>query len=430
MRSRDGPAEKRPGDTFAGFLTGDTERDRKKVDILLDTIAEVNSTRDLDDLLTSVVDKSIAFTRAQRGILMLFDSRKRLLVRVARDALEKDLPDDVVFSHTIPHRVLDEGNAICMTDIGREPPVSLTASIESLGLLTVMCAPLRVKGRTIGVLYVDSGSNTREFTPGDFSLFKALSYQLAIAIENARLSRKEQGLSVARDIQRRLLPRGGLPLPGFDIHGVSHPCDEAGGDYFDFLRISPGHVGLVVGDVSGHGVGAALLMATGRGLLRAYASTERDPARVVDNLNNALEQDMSAETFMTLFLGDLDVAERTLRFVKAGHCEPLLLRGDTGRFETLSATGMALGIVRDYRYVAAGPYLIRPGDTLAIYTDGIPEARNAAGELFGMDRFRALLAADIGSAREIAKTVVAEVKAFAKAGGLEDDVTLIVVRGV
>jgi phosphoserine phosphatase RsbU/P len=432
---------RRPGDTFAGFLTGESNRDQRNIDILLDTIAEVSTTIDLNDLLVSVVDKTLEFTGAERGILMLFEGQTAeaaptLQVRVARDSLRRDLPSDTVYSRSVPEKVAREGSALCLIDAASRNETSLGQSIVDLRLLTVMCVPLKVKDNTIGVLYVDSKASSREFTDSDLMLFKALSFQLAIAIENARLvnealeaERLQQSLLLARDIQKSLLPPGKLSLKGYDIYGLSRSCDETGGDYFDYIRVRDGHLGLVIGDVSGHGISAALYMATARALMRAFASTEPDPSKVFHALNNSLERDMGTGRFMTLFYGDLDIAEGTMRYVRAGHNEPLLYRAAEDRFDELRAPGMALGFVRDYEFEVAGPVMIDPGDILILYTDGIPEARDASGEQYGMERFEELLRAwRTRPAEEIVDSVVREVAEFTGSEMFEDDVTLIVIK--
>ncbi len=428
VSDRDDPPSGRPGDTFAGFLTGDRDHDRRNVDILLDTIAEVNRTRDLESLLVSVVDRTLRFTMAERGILMLHDSAGNLQIRVARDGRGNYLDHDLAYSRSVPRKVLEDGKAVCMTSTACENRISLSQSIQHLGLLTVMGAPLSVQGRAIGVLYVDSSARSRTFTHGDFSLFKALSYQLAIAIENARLAKKEQGLALARELQRNLLPTEALTLPGFDVYGMSRSCDETGGDYFDYLQHREGHLGLVVGDVSGHGFVAALLMATGRALLRAYASMEDDPARVVTLLNRELARDMGTHQFMTLFYGDLDLKDRTIRYVKAGHCDPILLRAGTGELEMLGGRGMGLGFERSYVYSNFGPVTLETGDVLLLYTDGIPEARNRAGEFFGIERVHQILAERHQTARELVDHLLRAVSEFSGGAGYADDLTLIAVR--
>lgn len=432
------PGRRRPGETFAGFLTGDSARDQRNIDILLDTIAEVSSTIDLDALLTSIVDKTLEFTKAERGILMLFDEKGELRVRVARDSLHRTLDTaGLIYSRSVPQKVAKEGKALHMIDAASQNEASLGQSILDLKLLTIMCVPLKVMDKTIGVLYVDSRASARgEFGESDLLLFKALSYQLAIAIENARLlkealekERMQQELLIARDIQENLLPPAKLSLPGYDVYGFSRPCDETGGDYFDYVRTREGKLGLAIGDVSGHGIGAALFMATARALLRAFLSTGSDLGRVIGDLNNALERDMGAGKFMTLFYGEIDLAERMLRFVKAGHNEPVIYRAGKDAFEEIDAPGMALGFLRDFEYEVAGPVSLETGDVLLLYTDGIPEARNAEKEQFGMERMLAALRARrTRSAKEIAEGIHREVAEFAGRRGFEDDLTLIVVK--
>jgi len=365
---------------------------------------------------------------AERGILMLYDYAGKLHIHVARDNRGNYLDHDLDYSRSVPKKVIEDGRAVCRTSTASDNPIDMTKSIQHLGLLTVMGAPLSVQGRVIGVLYVDSSAQTRKFTHGDFSLFKALSYQLAIAIENARLARKESGLSLARDLQRSLMPTEAIALPGLDIHGLSRMCDETGGDYFDYIRHREGRLGLVVGDVSGHGFVAALLMATGRALLRAYASTEPDPARVVTLLNRELARDLATDQFMTIFYGDLDLEQRTIRYAKAGHCDPILLRGATGNIETLAGRGMGLGFDRNYTFSNFGPVSLHEGDVLLIYTDGIPEARNPQGGFFGMERVHEILAERHDTARALVEQLVGEVSDFSGGTGYADDLTLIAVR--
>ncbi|MCU0726822.1 MAG: SpoIIE family protein phosphatase, partial [Planctomycetes bacterium] len=442
MKSRgEGGGPRRPGDSFSGFLSGDPVRDRRNVEILLETVAEVNSTLNLDELVVSVVDKSLRVTRAERGILLLYDGpedRRELKVMVARDLDGHDLPPNrTVFSRSIPNKVAAEGRALCLIDAATLSDASLGQSIVDLRLLTVMCVPLRYNDRTIGVLYVDSRASAREFSEADLALFKALSYQLAVAIENARLvkealnaERMHQSLMLARDIQTSLLPRAQLKLHGYDIYGVSVPCDETGGDYFDYIRPGEGRLGLVVGDVTGHGIAAALYMATARALMRAFITSEPDLGKIFSALNNALERDMGTGKFMTLFYGDVQLAERKLRYVRAGHNAPLLYHAAEDFFEELEAPGgMALGFVRDSRFEVAGPLTLKTGDILVLYTDGIPEARNARGELFGLKRMRDIVRTRrTRPSKEIVDVMMREVGEFSTKVGAEDDLTLIVLR--
>jgi sigma-B regulation protein RsbU (phosphoserine phosphatase) len=420
---------------FSGFLTGDATRDARNVSILLQTIAAVNSNLELETLIVNVVDLTLELTGAERGILLLYEG-EQLRVRMARDSRRRNLPPNIHFSHSVPAKVAKEGKAICLLDAAAAGGVDFSHSIADLKLLTVMCVPLRVKDRIIGVLYVDSQATSKEFTNSDLTLLNALAYQVAITLDNARLlehyvekQRIQQGLFIARDIQRSLLPSGPLVVPGFDVHGVSVGCEETSGDYFDYIRMQEGRVGIVVGDVAGHGIGAALFMATARALLRAFLYADSDPAVTLGNLNNFLSEDMETGRFMTMFYGDLDVASRTLRYVRAGHNAPLVYRRASDSFEELEAPGVALGMVRGFKYREAEPVKIHPGDILFLFTDGIIETMNGAKEQFGIERAADLVRKNRDRpSKEICDTLRAAVDEFSDHAPPQDDLTVIVAR--
>ncbi|MCK6481077.1 MAG: SpoIIE family protein phosphatase [Planctomycetaceae bacterium] len=426
---------RRRGDTFADFLTGDATRDSRNVNILLQTIAAVNSNLELEPLIVNVVDLTLELTGAERGILLLFEG-DHLKVRMARDARRRNLPPNISFSHSVPAKVAREGKAICLLDAAAQGALNLGQSIADLKLLTVMCVPLRVKDRIIGCLYVDSHATSKEFSTADLTLLNALAYQVAITLDNARLlehyvekQRIQQGLFIARDIQRALLPPGPLDVPNFDVYGVSVGCEETSGDYFDYIRLGEERVGLVVGDVAGHGIGAAMFMATARALLRAFLHATPDPAVTLGNLNDFLSVDMETGRFMTLFYADLDPASRTLHYVRAGHNPPLLYRRGADRFEELEAPGVALGMVRGFRFRAAGPVKMEPGDILFLYTDGIVETMNPAKDQYGVERAAELLRSHRDRpAREICDALRKDVDAFGDHQPQQDDLTMIVAR--
>ena len=420
---------------FSGFLTGDATRDSRNVSILLQTIAAVNSSMELETLIVNVVDLTLELTGAERGILLLFEG-EQLRVRMARDSRRRNLPPNIHFTHSVPAKVAKEGKAICLLDAASAGNLNLGQSIADLKLLTVMCVPLRVKDRVIGVLYVDSHATSKEFSKADLTLLNALAYQVAITLDNARLlehyvekQRIQQGLFIARDIQRSLLPGGPLAVPGFDIHGVSVGCEETSGDYFDYIRMGEGRIGMVVGDVAGHGIGAAMFMATARALLRAFLYANSDPAVTLGNLNNFLSEDMETGRFMTMFYGDLDVANRTLTYVRAGHNPPLLYHRSTDAFEELEAPGVALGMVRGFRFRTSDPVRIEPGDMLFLYTDGIIETMDARKEQFGIERVADILRKNRErSSKEICDLIRNAVDEFSDHAPPQDDLTMIVAR--
>lgn len=428
----------KPGarDDFSDFLTGEPLTDRKRVAMLLETISEVNSSVQVQDVMQSVARKSTHVSGAERAIIMLFDDDDVLRIVLAQDANGKDLGTNVQYSHSVAIRVAREGKGICLIDTANQGDISLGQSILDLKLLTVMCVPLRAKDRMIGLLYVDSKASSKEFKERDLTLFNALANQVAIAIDNARLlqhyvekQRMQEELAVAQKIQQSLLPRGGVSIAGLDVFGLSVPCDETSGDYFDYIRRPGGRLGFVVGDVSGHGIGAALLMSSARALLRAFAAGDDPPEAVVTRLNRFLSGDVETGRFMTLFYGEISLRDRKLTYVRAGHNEPLLYRRSTDAFEELSEGGIALAMMEDFDFEATGPIELQPGDLLFLYTDGIVEAMDAKREPFGLARIQEILRGHRERpAKELVEMVRAAVRKHTGTDVREDDLTLVVAK--
>lgn len=247
------------------------------------------------------------------------------------------------------------------------------------------------------------------------------------------LQRVKQSLGLAAAIQQSLLPEHTPACEHFDIAGRCVYCDETGGDYYDFIPFDEEgrrRLGLIVGDVSGHGIGAALVMAAARGMLHVEVPhCVRDLGELLRRLNRQLAADAKEGTFVTLFCGLLDDQTRSLVWASAGH-EPALWRhARTGRVEELSNTGLPLGVLDDTTYQQAGPIVLEPGDILVMGTDGIGEARNAHDEFFGAERLRSLMEKGAGlTANQICDLIIDEVAGFVTPGARTDDVTLIVVK--
>jgi sigma-B regulation protein RsbU (phosphoserine phosphatase) len=253
-----------------------------------------------------------------------------------------------------------------------------------------------------------------------------------------KLAEREQmkrSLELAMEIQQSLLPQESPKLEGFDVAGTSVYCEETGGDYFDFIDlidVGAGKLGIAVGDVTGHGIAAALLMASARGALRSHAGRHGGNLdELFRALNLHLVRDTGEGLFMTLFYGILDAETRSLCWTSAGHDPAFWLHRRSGKIEELPNTGIPLGVVEETAFEQAGPVVLGSGDVVLVGTDGIWEARNAADEMFGKQRLCELLSdrAD-SSAREIHNAVVSAVNDFRAAGPQEDDITLVVIKAL
>ena len=420
------------------ILTGDVDRDRRNVQILLESVAELYSPREHDDVIRQALDRAIEVTGAQRAILLEGDADGVLVPRMAREAGETDLPLDQRYSRSVVDRVWTNGEPQLMVDAEDQSASALGQSILDLRLLSIMAAPLPVKGENLGVLYVDSTVQAKEFTKADFAVFRALGGMVAVALQNAELlkaraekERMERELDVARSIQQSLFPKDIENPPGFEIAALGRPCEEVSGDYYDVIPLSGGRVALVVGDVSGHGLGPSIFMAQTRALIHSLLHTHPGPRQVMESLNAFLERDMPIQSFMTLFLGVLDPGERTLTYVSAGHNPPFVARASGNGVEELPATGPLLGVVEGATYDVGQPLALDAGDVVLLYTDGMFEAHNTQDEMYGDDRLRSSLAshARLGvGAQDIMDGVLADLLVFCAGRPHDDDVTSLVIR--
>ena len=234
---------------------------------------------------------------------------------------------------------------------------------------------------------------------------------------------------VAREIQSHLFPKAAPQLPGFDIAGASFPAAAAGGDYFDFMPMADNGLGLVVGDVTGHGIGPALLMAETRAYVRIAALNRAEPADVLTRTNIALAEDIGSERFVTLFLGRLDSATRRLSYVSAGHPPGYLLAPDGSVRLELRRTGVPLGLRPNTEYRSAPAVTLQPGELVLLLTDGIEEAMGPGEELFGTERMLAVLRANRErSAAQMVDALYLAVREFGRGTEQQDDVTCIVMK--
>jgi len=398
----------------------------------------------LDEVLEGIGRGTTRLLGARRGSLMLRASGSRLLrmqaaVGIPQKVVEKSRTE---LGLGIAGRCAESGEPVLIRDIddvrGRIPGAGERR--DEYRSPSAICVPLRLRGEVLGVLNINDPEDGKAFGDDDLFVAQIVANQAAVAIWNGQLrdaavaaAEAHRALDVARGIQQSFVPPD-LALPGVEVAARSIACAGAGGDYVDFWvrrdadGCGTGELVLVIGDVSGHGVGAALLMATTRAFVRALLSASRDLPAVMGRLNDLIARDVREGRFVTLFLGLLDPARGTLTWSSAGHDPPLHHRSGEGATAALEATGPPLGVVSDALFPSAVTALA-PGDLLVLTTDGVWEMRNEAGEMFGRERLaRALGELAAEPPRGVLAGLRRRVGAFAGNVDPHDDISLVVAR--
>jgi sigma-B regulation protein RsbU (phosphoserine phosphatase) len=368
---------------------------------------------------------------------MVYEGRPRLMAYGRSDdrgtALLLAVPEEDIF------REAAEMEAHVVAGFQRQ--IVATGMIAAFAVsLVILAAFFLSRSFTRDILHVADAF--RRLSRGDFSIRLHIrtrdemrelgeAFNAMVPALEERLHLKKV-LDIAKEVQQNLLPQKSPAPPGLDVSGMSIYCEETGGDYYDFFEM-PGKsgpvLGVAVGDVSGHGLQGALLMATTRAFLRLRAAMPGSLAEVAADVNRLLARDVGdSGRFATLFLMAVDGRGRTLRWVRAGHDPALLYDPGTDTFDELSGAGVVLGALPDSRY-EEGARALLPGQVLAVGTDGIWETRNAAGNMYGMERMRALIRQHAGeSAQAMAAAVTEETSSYRGGGCQEDDITLVIIK--
>ncbi|OGU47217.1 MAG: hypothetical protein A2X68_11480 [Ignavibacteria bacterium GWC2_56_12] len=401
---------------------------------LIDAARNVNSTLDLDLLLQIILDAALKTVDAEGGTLYILDEAKHeLWSKILRGSklVEIRLP----VGRGIAGTVAASGESLRIDDAYLDPRFNPEFDARS-GYRTrsILCLPVRNKdGRTIGVLQL---LNKREgvFTQEDEELISALSVHSALALENARfyaLERQsialEKELSAARNVQMSLLPQAPPNIEGYDIVGRTTSAQWVGGDYFDFIAIDEFRTALCLGDVTGKGLPAALLMANLQAILRSNQLVGATPRRILQRTNRLLRQSISEGKFVTLFYGIIDASKHWLVYSSAGHEQPILVTS-SGELRRLTMGGTILGILDDL-FFEEEAVPMSPGDTVVVFSDGVTEAVDAAGELYGQERLEECVLRNRSlTATHLADAIERSVRAFCGDLPLRDDLTLLIAR--
>ena len=303
------------------------------------------------------------------------------------------------------------------------------------GTRSEIAVPILRNERAIGSLNLES-DQLNAYDESDLEVLQFFADAAAIALEKAMLHRQllekellDKQLQMARDVQMRLLPMENPTLPGYDIAGVCIPAEEIGGDYYDFIPLNHGNLGVAIADVSGHGIASALAMTAFRGLLRTHIGDSLDPAGIAGDINHMIPEITGRSHFITMLYGILDPEINQGTFVSCGHPSPCLLHAD-GISEYLESNGPAFGIYSNINYVNERMHLLN-GDILIMYTDGVLEMENPDGKVYGVENLVNLITKNRAlPAKDLIQQVIAQTQAYSGFQTYLDDFTLVIVKKV
>lgn len=418
-----------------------------KLNLLLEATTLLHSQLPLDSVLGKMLDHAISVTNADRGLLLEANLEGQLRVRLARKQGGSRLPPESVSpSQTAIQMALKQQSPVITEDLAQAGmDLQAAQSIVAQGLRAVVVIPLYSvtransdesllnvsRGQFLGVVYLDS-RRPAAFSKLDRQILDALAADAAGTLDNARLverererQRLEAEINIARDIQQALLPREFKDYPHMDVSGCNFPCLSVGGDYFDVFPMDGGRTAFLIADVSGKGLGAAMLTTMLQGALSGM-TLGPEPARVFNHINNYLCNHAEVGRYATMFFGVMDPRGH-LEFINAGHPSPFLIRN--GKAETPFTEGSyPVGLVPEAEYTAACLKL-EPGDTLVLFSDGVTEAMDPDDEMYGMARLGEVLheKGDV-PLEHLQKCVLESVENFVRGARQADDLTLLLVR--
>ncbi|MEW6198320.1 MAG: GAF domain-containing SpoIIE family protein phosphatase [Planctomycetota bacterium] len=398
---------------------------------LLDITRQMAGTTDLDELLRTIVAAAVEVLACERATIFLYDkARNELYSRVATGIRSLRVPADRGIAGAAAQQRVVVNVPDAYADARFNPAIDRQTGFRTRNLLAI---PLEnLTGELVGVLQT---LNKRDgaFTPEDEELARTLAAQAGVALhrqalldEYAQKQRMARDLELARQIQQALFPKTNPVVAGYEIAGWNRSADETGGDCYDFISLAEGRQALLLADATGHGIGAALVIAQCRSLLRALLSMTDDLARIAARVNEILSEDLTDDRFVTAFVGLLDPRRHRLDYLSAGQGPLLFVHA--GGVEERRATGLPLAVVADMPFDVEA-FEFAPGDTVALLTDGFFETTNSAGEQYGVERVAQVLRARAGLPLDaLIRDLNDDISRFSGNAPPADDLTAVFVR--
>ena len=406
-----------------------------KLKAVLEITKSLAGTIDIDKILPKLLDTLFGiFPHADRGCVLLLDDRTQQMIPRAMKHRRPDADDSVKLSRTILKAVMESKETILSADASSDSKFSASESISSLSIRSMICAPMiGLNGDVLGVINIDTQNPLAQFKNEDAQLLAAVAVPAALAYEGARLlqsyvekQKQDNEMNIASAVQLALLPERMPEVEGYSFFAMYESAQAVGGDYYDVFSLSNGKIAIAFGDVAGKGVPASLIMSRVSTVVRSVVEFVDDVSQAIEKINGHMCARAVEGRFVTFVLVILDPMKHTMSLTIAGHMSPIIRKPD-GSLEEFpdEIVGVPLGVVDGYPFDVVTRH-IAPGETVVIYTDGVSEAMNAAGDLYGVDKLRTLVTNTPGDTQKLGTTIRADVRKHAGGHPQNDDITLMV----
>lgn len=389
----------------------------------------------IDEVLPKLLDSLFkVFTQADRGFVVMRPEPDAPLVPVAARTRRGEMEEAARISRTIVEEAMTTKKAILSADAASDERFGMAESIAEFQIRSMMCAPLiDSEGEALGVIQIDTLNQRSRFTDDDLEVLAAVASQASVAVDNAQMHDQmvaqralERDLELASRMQRALLPASSPEADGYGFFDYYDSARQVGGDYYDYITLPSGRFAVVLGDVAGKGVAAAIVMAKLSSDVRFALATEPDLASAVQYVNRAFAEQELEDRFVTMIFAIVDPATHEVMLVNAGHMPPMLRRaeGDVAEMHE-EITGLPIGVIDDFEYESAA-FRLEPGESLTIFTDGFSEAMNSDRDLYGIERLSKQVGAPAASVADLGRHVLEDVRRFVDGYAQSDDMCLCV----
>jgi sigma-B regulation protein RsbU (phosphoserine phosphatase) len=420
----------------SGGFGGLEVRPEAKLKAVIEITRSLAGTVDIQAIVPRILDTLFSiFPQADRGCVLLKDFETAQMVPVAQKHRRGDADETVKLSRTILNKVLNDKTGILSADATSDSRFEAAASISSLTIRSMMCVPLLgLEGDPMGVINLDTQDVLSRFTKDDLDLLLAVAGQAALSYESARLLtshmeklKQDSEIAIAKNVQQALLPKSLPDVGGYNVFASYDTALAVGGDYYDVILLDDDKkICLSFGDVAGKGIPASLVMSRISSVVQSTLSHVDDVGKAVTAINNHMCASAVEGRFVTYILAIIDTESHEMQLVIAGHMSPMIRKPD-GSIEEFDeeSVGIPVGVLEDYPFDVLSR-TIQPGETVLFYTDGVSEAMNPKGDLYGEKRVREFFRNSKGSAAEIGKALLADVRTHANGRDQNDDITIMV----